>query len=55
MVIPLKISELNLQYPLLIEIISNFITPAGVLISAISPTSLPNKPLPIGESTDILP
>ena len=42
-------------YSLVISRISKFIIPLGTLISAISPTALPSKPLPIGESTDILP
>ena len=35
--------------------ILNFKVPFGTLISAISPTDLPNNPLPIGEFTDIFP
>jgi len=35
--------------------ILNFKIPFGTLISAISPTDLPNNPLPIGEFTDIFP
>jgi hypothetical protein len=39
-----------------IEITSNFITePEGTVISAVSPFFFPSKPLPIGESTEILP
>ncbi len=35
--------------------ISNFNTPFGTLTSAISPTLVPKRPLPIGEFTDIFP
>jgi hypothetical protein len=34
---------------------SNTIVPLGTEIVAVSPTSFPSSPLPIGESTDILP
>ena len=34
---------------------SNFILPFGTTTSATSPTSFPNKPFPMGESTDIFP
>ena len=37
------------------EITSNSILPLGTEITAISPTFFPNKPFPIGESTEILP
>ena len=44
-----------MKYYLLISTISNLIIPLGTCISATSPTDFPNKPLPIGLFTDILP
>ena len=46
--------KIVMNYTVILSIL-NFNVPAGTDTSAISPTTFPNKPFPIGEVTEILP